>query len=147
MIISGIIYLLAEIFYKNYSGAGAEKSLSLRKSVVIGLAQMFALLPGVSRSGSTITAGIFQGISRSEAARFSFLLGVPAILGAGIFTFMKSHAEFGTVISYQSLAVGFFTSFIFGLLSISFLMRFLKKYSLNIFALYMIVVGGFSVLN
>ena len=77
MLIIGILFLLAEHFHKKKKLA----SLTLRKSIFIGLMQALALIPGVSRSGSTIVAGLFSGIERSEAARFSFLLGIPAIAG------------------------------------------------------------------
>lgn len=112
------------------------------KALIIGMAQAVALLPGVSRSGSTIVAGLFQGIERSAAARFSFLLGIPAIAGAGVLTFLKSDgALIGASVALLPMMIGFFTSFVFGLLSVSLLMRFLKAHSLVIFAIYLLGVG------
>jgi undecaprenyl-diphosphatase len=170
MIIMGTAYYAAEAFYSKYysstfkgviekainkikdffkceEGAAEIAGLNFRKAIIIGIAQSLALLPGVSRSGSTIAAGLFQGIERSQAARFSFLLGLPAILGAGIFTFIKNSDTLTHDISAFSLIIGFITSFIFGLFSIAILMKLLKKYSLNGFAVYLVVIGGAILLN
>lgn len=126
------------------------RGLRWYKVLIIGFAQAVALLPGVSRSGSTIVAGLFQGIERSAAARFSFLLGIPAIAGAGILTFLKSGgASVGTSagtaayvpVEFLPMMIGFFSSFVFGLLSVSLLMRFLKTHSLAVFAVYLLAVG------
>ncbi len=138
MLIIGILFLLAEHFHKKKKRAG----LTLRKSIFIGLMQALALIPGVSRSGSTIVAGLFSGIERSEAARFSFLLGIPAIAGAGLLTALKIPENGGFGIDLSVLGVGFISSFVFGILSISFLMKFLKKHSLNVFAFYLIILGS-----
>ncbi|MBD3360443.1 undecaprenyl-diphosphatase UppP [Candidatus Peregrinibacteria bacterium] len=136
MFIVGIIYLIGEFAYKRRK----NHKMNYRKAFVIGMVQALALIPGVSRSGSTITAGLFQGIERSSAARFSFLLGIPAIVGAGLFTAVNL-PENGIEISIIPLFTGFFTSFIFGLLSVAFLMRFLKRNSLIVFSIYLIALG------
>lgn len=141
MIIVGIIFLIVDRGQKQF------KNMKLSKAIFIGCAQAVALIPGVSRSGSTIVAGLFQGIERSAAARFSFLLGIPAMFGAGILTFMKSGEEIGGAIAYQSIIGGFMSSFLVGLLSVAFLMKFLKKNSLNIFAIYLILIGGITLIN
>lgn len=136
MFIVGIIYLIGEFAYKRRK----NNKMNYRKAFIIGLAQALALIPGVSRSGSTITAGLFQGIDRSSAARFSFLLGIPAIFGAGLFTVFNL-PESGLEVSILPLFIGFLTSFIFGLLSVAFLMRFLKRNSLIVFSIYLIALG------
>ena len=95
---------------------------------LIGLTQALALIPGCSRSGSTIIGGLIVGLKREEAARFSFLLGIPAILGSGIFEFLEMFEQ-GIIISeYQNLVIGVFASFVVGYLSIEFLLRFLKMH-------------------
>lgn len=134
-------------FFSSEGGNEEVQGLNLRKAIVIGCAQSIALLPGVSRSGSTIVAGLFQGVERSSAARFSFLLGIPVIAGAGILTFMGDGSAIVEAVPYSSLAIGFITSFVFGMLSISFLMHFLKRFSLNIFAVYLVIVGVITILN
>ncbi|MFH1284929.1 MAG: undecaprenyl-diphosphatase UppP [Candidatus Peregrinibacteria bacterium] len=137
MIAVGVIYLLGEAVYRRRGNLG----MKWYKAIVTGLAQAVALVPGVSRSGSTIVAGLFQGVERSEAARFSFLLGIPAIFGAGVLTALKIPANGGLGVELLPLITGFISSFIFGLLSVAFLMRFLKKNSLLVFAIYLVAVG------
>lgn len=159
MMVVGIVFVIGEYTYRRVhcdAGIGQKivemggyESAEIRgmkwwKAIVIGLAQALALIPGVSRSGSTIVAGLFQGISRSTAARFSFLLGIPAMAGAGLLTALKVPENGGMTVDVWPLFIGFFTSFIFGLLSVAFLMKFLKKNSLIVFAIYLIAVG-FSV--
>ena len=125
---------------------GKKRSeMNLGKSFVVGLAQSLALVPGVSRSGSTIATGILLGVDRAKAARFSFLLGIPAIAGAGLLTGLKVLDGGGLGVGGGALVVGFFSSFVFGLLSVWWLMRFLKKRSLLVFAAYLLVVGGVAI--
>lgn len=134
MVLAAGFFLIADRFYK---GTG---KLSMGKALLIGLAQAVALIPGVSRSGSTISAGIMAGLSREQAARFSFLLGMPAIFGAGLLTALR--LDGGLEVSKMALITGFVTSFLFGLLSVSWLMKFLKKYSLKVFAVYLLILAG-----
>lgn len=143
MIIVGLIFLLAEWVYKKFAARKLDVK-SWWQSLIIGLAQALALIPGVSRSGATITAAIFQGIERSSAARFSFLLGIPAMIGAGLLTGLKifENGGLGTEkLELSAVLIGFFSSLIFGLLSIWLLMKFLKKHGLAIFGIYRIVLG------
>lgn len=139
MMVVGVIFVIGEWVHKKVAKESDE--LTLKKVLVIGIAQAVALIPGVSRSGSTIVAGLFQGTARESAARFSFLLGMPAILGAGILTALKSSG--GASISFDLMFFGAFVSFVFSLLSVWFLMKFLKKHTLLVFAIYLIVVGSF----
>ena len=139
MLIIGLLFLIGEHFHKKKK---KDPKLNLKKAVFIGIMQALALIPGVSRSGSTIVAGLFVGIERSQAARFSFLLGIPAIAGAGLLTAIKMPENAFINIDISVLAVGFLSSFLFGILSISFLMKYLKKHSLNIFAFYLILLGS-----
>lgn len=111
------------------------------KAIIVGMAQAVALIPGVSRSGMTISTGIIGGVERSEAARFSFLLGIPAIAGAGVLTAANG---FEGNVEMMPLFVGFASSFVFGLISVHFLMKFLKKRSLAVFAVYLLIVGGLN---
>ena len=103
--------------------------------IVIGCAQALALIPGTSRSGITITAGLFAGLDRRLAARISFLLAIPAILGAGAFTMMDAVA-IGFTTSTISLVAGFFSSAIFGAIAIHFLLKIIQKMSYKWFAIY-----------
>lgn len=138
MILVAVIFILGEKVHEKFA---KKEILNWKKSFIVGIAQAIALIPGISRSGSTIVAGLFQGISRSEAARFSFLLGIPAISGALVLTFIKTEISAISKIGLIPLGIGFFSSFIFGLLSVSFLMKFLKNHSLRIFAMYRLLMG------
>jgi undecaprenyl-diphosphatase len=124
-------------------GATEElERLPVAKAVGIGLAQAVALIPGTSRSGVTISAGLFEGISREAAARFSFLLSIPAILGAGVLKLDDlSHA----VESPAQLAVGFLAAAISGFFAVSFLIRLLRTHTLWPFIWYRLIAGGLFV--
>ncbi|MEK7594989.1 MAG: undecaprenyl-diphosphate phosphatase [Patescibacteria group bacterium] len=112
------------------------KNVSVTDSIVIGVAQMFALLPGISRSGVTISAGILRGFSREQAARFSFMLSMPAVVGAGFYQLSKTYQLIGFQIGYVSWIIGIVSSFITGLLVINFLINSLKQNGLMIYVYY-----------
>jgi undecaprenyl-diphosphatase len=116
------------------------EDMKLAPAVIIGFAQAIAIIPGVSRSGITMTAARALGFTRPEAARFSFLLGVPAIAGAGVLVIGEA-LEHGTTISADSMWTGFLTFFT-ALASIAFLMRVLQRYSLNAFVVYRLALGA-----
>lgn len=112
-------------------------------AIFIGVAQVLALLPGVSRSGSTIAAGLGRGITREAAARFSFLLGTPAFLGAGLLQIGDALAEDPSVLTSQApvLIVGFVVSAITGFAAIRFMLAYLRDHNLYVFAAYCLVAG------
>jgi undecaprenyl-diphosphatase len=112
-------------------------------AVVIGLYQALAIAPGLSRSGSTISAGIFLGFDRETAARFAFLLSIPAILGAFLFKLPDLGGESGP--GGVALLVGFVAAAISGFLAVRFMMRYLKKHRLWGFAVYTLLVGVFVI--
>lgn len=138
LIVVGLFFVLAEWIYKKRV---KKSEISVGNALVIGLAQAAALIPGVSRSGATISVGLTQGFARSEVARFSFLLGIPAMFGAGLLTFVDLSPVEVAEMDYVSLGVGFVSAFVSGLLCVSLLMKFLKKYSLTVFAVYRILLG------
>lgn len=109
--------------------------------IVVGLAQALALLPGVSRSGSTITAGLFLGLRREAAARFSFLLGVPAIAGAGLLEGVKLLQAGLPAEERVIFAAGTVSAAVVGYLAIAFLLRFLQWYSTMVFVAYRLILG------
>ncbi len=115
-------------------------AMTYRDAILIGLAQMCALVPGVSRSGSTICAILLLGFTRSDAARFSFLLSIPAILGAGVFQAREAFQTLGRD-ALPALAVGMTTAFISGYAAIAWLIRFLGTHDMTSFAIYRIVIG------
>ncbi len=112
-------------------------------SIVTGLAQAVALVPGSSRSGTTITACLFLGLARDTAARFSFLLSLPAILAAGIYQLLKARDElFSSGDDVLALVVSTVVSGIVGYWSIAFLLRYLKTHTTYLFIVYRLVGGG-----
>lgn len=135
MILVGVYFLFAENFKQE------KGKLTLRSVIWIGLSQAVAIIPGVSRSGSTISTGILLGLKREEAARFSFVLGSIAVFGAFLLTMMDVFKS-GFTVPALDLLLGVVFSFISSILSIHFLMKLLKKYSLNIFAYYLFAIGS-----
>jgi undecaprenyl-diphosphatase len=122
---------------------GGERGVSditFRDALLVGLAQTLALVPGVSRSGATICMALLLGLTRSDAARFSFLLSIPAIAGAGIFELRTAFNELGRE-AIPALAIGTSTAFITGYLSIAWLIKWLGSHDLLGFAIYRIVAG------
>ena len=113
------------------------KELRIRDAFYIGLAQAIALIPGVSRSGATILAGRYLSFDRVSAAKFSFLLGTPAMLAATLLVLKDTAAYLGEPVFYFSI----FVSFISGLLAIKFLLKFLEKTGLFYFAVYRIILA------
>ncbi len=137
IVLLGAALFIAERIAKHLRGLD---QLSLKDTIVIGLAQALAIFPGVSRSGSTITAGLALGLQREAAARFSFLLSAPIIAGAGLKSLIDAYSELATGTMVQSdlfpFAVGFLAAAVSGYLCVKFLLRFLQKNSTDIFAYY-----------
>lgn len=137
MIITAVYFLIAEKIGSNRQ----LKTFGLKAMMIIGTAQAFALAPGISRSGTTIATGIGLGMERTEAARFSFLLGSIAISAATLLSLYKvTKGEF-LLPPADILAIGIGSSFLSGLAAIALLMRFLKRHSLSWFSAYLIFAG------
>lgn len=117
------------------------EAVSARDWIIVGLAQALAIVPGVSRSGITITAGLFTGLRRDAAARFSFLLGAPIIFGAAIYEVPKVFQYNLAGPEIASFVLGILTSAIVGYLCIGFLISYLKKRSTGVFVLYRMLLG------
>lgn len=115
--------------------------LRFPEAVFIGLAQGLALFPGISRSGATISAGLFRGLLRPEAARFSFLMSVPVMLGAGLIGVRDLFSLSLGIDSIAPIAVGFLTAAVVGYLSIRWLLAYLVTHRLYAFAIYCAAVG------
>lgn len=115
--------------------------LSTKDGILMGLAQTLALIPGVSRSGSTITAGLFINLERATAARFSFLLGIPAITLAGLVELKDVFDQSLSISSLLPLTIGLISSWVFSYLSIAWLIRFLQKQNTWVFVWYRLIFG------
>ena len=138
MIVVGILLTIAEFVGKRDHGMD---QLGIGDALAVGFAQVLALIPGSSRSGSTIMGGLFAGQTRETAARFSFLLSIPAIAASGLLE-LKEAIEKLPAGSYGSLAVATVVSGAVGYASIWFLLRFLRTHSTGVFIVYRVIVGG-----
>ena len=118
-----------------------EKDLTLRQSMIIGLTQCVALIPGISRSGATISAGLLQGLDRIAATRLSFFLAIPALTGAGLLELVKLGGVDHSVVGWGPLIVACVVSFVVAYASIAWLLRFLAKHPITVFVYYRIPVG------
>lgn len=145
MIAMGLLLGAADRFgrrnHAHGSGNREFHSLGLRDALIVGFAQSFALLPGVSRSGSTITAGLFAGMSRPVAARFSFLLGTPIILGAGLNETLDIARDGIPADERGVFVAGVVSAFVVGYLAIAGLIHYLSRRSIDVFVIYRVVVG------
>jgi undecaprenyl-diphosphatase len=143
----GLVLAVAEAFVRRRQRAGiSQKQLedvTWTDAVVTGMAQAIALVPGSSRSGTTITAGLFLGLSRETAARFSFLLSLPAVFAAGIYELVKDADKLlNTTDDMLALLVCTVASGVVGYASIAFLLRYLKTHTTYVFIAYRLVLGG-----
>ena len=133
----GVALFLAEKFAQHLR---TMKQITLKDGLLIGLAQALAIFPGVSRSGSTITAGLALGLEREAAARFSFLLSAPIIAGAGLKSLWEIYKDLKVGVIAQAdlvlFPIGFIAAAISGYLCIKFLLRFLQKNSTDMFVYY-----------
>jgi undecaprenyl-diphosphatase len=143
LIAGSIVFVIAE---RLATQRQAMPQLSFADSLVMGAAQAIALLPGISRSGITISTGLLRGLTREEATRFSFLLATPVILGAGLKTLLDARKAAGLFAEPDVLAAGFAVSFLSGLAAVAFLVRFLRTHSLNWFVAYRLALAALVVL-
>ena len=134
LIFTGLILFLSQKLIQR------SETMTIKKGFLIGLSQAIAIIPGISRSGMTISMGLALGISGKEAAKFSFLLAIPAITGAGILTLMDT--SFSTMtIPASSLIAAFLSSFIIGYLSLKWLFGLLESGKFHLFGYYCILIG------
>ena len=138
MIVVGVLLAIAELVGKRKRDMD---QLRVGDALAVGSAQVLALIPGSSRSGSTIMGGLFAGLNRETAARFSFLLSIPAIAASGLLE-LKEAVEKLPAGSYGSLAVATVVSGVVGYASIWFLLRYLRTHSTGVFIVYRVIVGG-----
>ena len=132
----GILIYIAD---KNKFLKKIDTDFNIRSVLIIGFFQVIALIPGVSRAGITITAGRILGFDRTDSTKISFYLSIPALAGAsalGIKDLFKENIEFNFLV-----IVGVFLSFIFSLITIKFFLKFIKKFSLNLFVIYRIFLA------
>lgn len=144
LIVFSFVFLLAEKLGRQDRPVEPKslEGLKMKDAVIMGLAQCLALIPGVSRSGGTISAGMFLNMSREAAARFSFLLAIPAVLASGLFSLPDAFdPAAGQSASGAQLLVGTLIAFVIGYAAIAWFLRFVEKHSLAWFAGYRMLLG------
>ncbi len=142
-IIAGSLIAVAIIMFIAEKFASLKKDMtkiSIKDSIIIGLAQCFSLIPGSSRSGTTITAGLFLGLKRDTAAKFSFLMSIPAIFASGVYQFYQS-LTYINMNDILILVISTIVAGISGYASIAFLIKFLKTRTTTIFVIYRLLLG------
>jgi len=138
LIVFGIILGLADLLGKR---TRPLEAMTYRDGVLIGIAQMLALIPGVSRSGATLTMGRALGYDRPAAARYGFLLAIPAVFGSGLYKLAKSFSEPDGAYGYPETIVATVVAFFVGFAVIAFLLRYISKHSFLPFVIYRVVLG------
>lgn len=144
LIVFGIAFIVIENYNKNKSNRKTKEKnsqITYKDAILIGIFQLLAaIFPGTSRSGATIIGGLLIGLSRANAAEFTFYLAIPTMLGASLLKLVKFGFAF-TSTELLILLVGMFTSFIISILVIKFLMNYIKKHNFKVFGYYRIILG------
>jgi len=140
-IVGGIVFLIVEKFYKEKeTHIDDVEKVTYKQALYIGIAQVFALIPGTSRAGGTIIGGLLVGLNRKTSAEFSFLLAFPVMLTVSGYDILKHYKEF-TDENFIVLASGFVTSFIVAFITIKLFLKFLEKFTFVSFGIYRILFG------
>ena len=138
LIVTGVLLFLTKIIKPK------DFQISKTDSMIIGISQALAILPGISRSGATISTSLFLGNSKSDSAKFSFLIVIPVIFGA-ILKDILSGEVFMNELEISSMIVGFFTSFIFGIIACKWMLKIVKNNNLIYFSFYCFTLGIISI--
>lgn len=141
-IIGGIIFLIVEKFFIHVDEKTIDdvEEVTIKQSLIIGFAQIFALIPGTSRAGSTIIGALLVGLSRKASAEFSFLLAFPVMSAVTAYDLLKHYHEFSNA-NIMTLAVGFVVSFFVAYLTIKLFLKFLENFTFVAFGIYRILFG------
>ncbi|MDI6776877.1 MAG: undecaprenyl-diphosphate phosphatase [Syntrophales bacterium] len=141
MLLGGVFLIAFELWYRGKEGSASELTgISYKQSFLIGLFQAIAVIPGVSRAGATIIGGLILGLRREVIVEFSFLLAVPTMLAATGYDLLKNASRF-SLDQLHFLAVGFVFSFVVALLSIKFLLHFIRTHTFIPFGIYRIILA------
>ncbi|MGB2078628.1 MAG: undecaprenyl-diphosphate phosphatase [Vibrio sp.] len=140
-IVGGIIFIITERYYKEETCPTQDvDQVTMKQAMWIGFAQIFALIPGTSRAGSTIIGGMLSGLNRKSCAEFSFLLGLPVLAAASGYDLLKHYQDF-TSADITNLAIGFITAFIVAYFVIKWFISFLARFTFVGFGIYRIIFG------
>jgi undecaprenyl-diphosphatase len=139
LVVGSVVFVAAEAVARQRR---VMTEVGVVDALTVGAAQAIALIPGISRSGITISAGLFREVRREDATRFAFLLATPVILGAGAKTLLDARKAAELLATPDVLAVGFVVSFLSGIAAVAFMVRFLRGHSLNWFVAYRLVLAA-----
>ena len=138
LIVWSVVLVVADRVNKEKRG---ESDITIKDIITMGTMQCFALVPGVSRSGATISAGLFRGIDRTTATRMSFFLGIPALVAAGILEAITKSDDILETVGLMPSIVGMISSFLVGYISIAWLLKFVSRHNFNSFVVYRICLA------
>jgi len=147
-IIGGIVFFIVEYFYQRKDTSTMVtnvENVSYKQALLVGISQVFALIPGTSRSGATIVGGMLSGLDRKTSADFSFLLAIPTMLAASGHELLKNYHSFAEQ-NWIILITGFVISFIVAFITVKLFLKFVEKFSLSWFGAYRIIFGIFLLL-
>jgi len=141
-ILGGLVFLIVEKFFipNETSTIDDVEQVTFKQSIIIGLAQVFALIPGTSRAGSTIIGALLVGLSRKASAEFSFLLAFPVMSAVTAYDLLKHYNEFNEA-NLLNLGIGFVVSFVVAFITIKLFLKFLEKFTFVAFGIYRIIFG------
>lgn len=143
-IVGGIIFLIVEKFYKEKETHTLDvEDVTYKQAIWIGIAQIFALIPGTSRAGASVIGAMLVGLNRKTSAEFSFLLAFPVMCATTAYDLLKHHEELLATTNFLNLAIGFIVSFVVGFLTIKIFLKFLEKFTFVAFGIYRIIFGIF----
>ena len=142
-IVGGIVFLVLEFFHKeSEERTKTVDDVSYKQAAWIGFAQIFALIPGTSRAGSTIVGALLVGLSRKASAEFSFLLALPVMGATSSYAFLKHYNDFMDA-NWLPLLIGFVTAFVVAYITMKIFIRFLNNFTFVSFGIYRIIFGAF----
>jgi undecaprenyl-diphosphatase len=142
-IVGGVAFLIVEYFYKEEPHNVKDvEQVSWKQSIIIGLFQVLALIPGTSRAGSTIIGGLLSGLDRKASSEFSFLLAIPVMGAVSGYDLLKHYSEFANT-NWGVYIAGFITAFIVAFITIKLFLAFLSRFTFVPFGVYRIIFGIF----
>lgn len=144
--VGAMLIITALLLAFSYFNKNKTKDITFPRSIIIGIAQAFAVLPGISRSGSTIAAGLMLGNKKTEIAKFSFLMVIIPILGKNVLGLFKGEFTNNVDIGVLPLLIGFFAAFISGLFACSWMINIVKRGKLIYFAVYCVIIGIIAII-
>lgn len=142
-VVAGLILWSIVLFIADRLGKGTrtEREVTWKDTLVIGLTQCISLIPGVSRSGATISAGLLRGLDRVTATRLSFFLGIPALVAAGILQLVTKFDDITTGVGWGAMSAGIISSFVVGYVVIAWLIKFISRHDFSAFIWYRVILG------